>query len=232
MFSFAAAAVIFDQKLIVFPSDSLSVLAAISSRPHEIWAAFFGSTLEDRLVYTPSDCFETFPFPNDYKSNIALEQAGKAYCDSRAELMIRSNEGLTTIYNRFHNPNETSDDIRHLRELHDLIDRLVLDLYGWQTLKPTCDFFPEFDEDDQEEEDGRIRRKGYRYRWSDEIHDDVLSRLLNLNRQRAQEEGQLLATDESSTVAIARAKKRGTGKSKRGYGAPTNGLFVVEEEEA
>ena len=32
--------------------------------PHEIWAHFFGSSLEDRLRYTPSDCFETFPFPD------------------------------------------------------------------------------------------------------------------------------------------------------------------------
>ena len=36
----------------------------------------------------------------------------------------------------------------------------------------------------------RPKRKRYRYRWPDEIHDDVLARLLALNEERAALEGE------------------------------------------
>ena len=52
---------------------------------------------------------------------------------------------------------------------------------------------PEFDDEDEGDQNGRPKKKKYRYRWPDEIHDDVLARLLALNRQCALEEGQLLA---------------------------------------
>jgi hypothetical protein len=100
--------------------------------------------------------------------------------------MIRNNEGLTKTYNRFHRPNECSPDILRLRELHDIMDRAVLDAYGWHDLQPKCDFFPEFDdEEDDDAESSHTGQKKYRYRWTDEIHDEVLARLLALNRERA-----------------------------------------------
>ena len=43
--------------------------------------------------------------------------------------------------------------------------------------------------EDEEDEDGTHQKKKYRYRWPDEIRDEVLARLLELNRQRALEEG-------------------------------------------
>ena len=35
----------------------------LQSRFHELWALRLGTALEDRPRYTPSSCFETFPFP-------------------------------------------------------------------------------------------------------------------------------------------------------------------------
>ena len=63
--------------------------------------------MKDDLRYTPSDCFETFPFPADFETDPALEAAGKEYYEFRAALMVRNNEGLTKTYNRFHDPDET-----------------------------------------------------------------------------------------------------------------------------
>ena len=62
--------------------------------------------MEDRLRYTPSDCFETFPFPESWETDAALEAAGREYYEFRAALMVRNNEGLTKTYNRFHDPDE------------------------------------------------------------------------------------------------------------------------------
>src|SRR5690606_34501239 len=108
--------------------------AALQARPHEIWARFFASTLEDRLRYTPSDCFETFPFPQGFETSPELEAAGRAYHDHRAALMVARDEGMTKTYNRFHDAQERGEDIVRLRELHAEMDRAVLRAYGWDDL--------------------------------------------------------------------------------------------------
>jgi hypothetical protein len=132
--------------------------------------------------------------------------------------MIRNNEGLTTTYNRFHDPNERSPDIRRLRELHDEMDRAVLDAYGWTDLQPTCEFLLDYeDKDDDEEQASRRRRKPWRYRWPDEFRDEVLARLLELNQQRAIEEGQVLLDAQPSP-----AKKAAGPKPSRGRASPAN----------
>ena len=159
-------------------------------RSLELWARFFASSLEDRLRYTPSDCFETFPFSEGWEASTALEAAGKAYYEFRAGLMLKNNEGLTKTYTRFHDPDERSPDIARLRELHADMDRAVLAAYGWTDIPTACEFILDFGADaDDEAEDGKKRKKKpYRYRWPDEVRDDVLARLIELNRVRAEEE--------------------------------------------
>ncbi len=144
--------------------------------------------MKDDPVYTGSDCFETFPFPPDYETNPTLEEAGRVYYEFRADLMVRNNEGLTKTYNRFHDPDERSSDIARLRELHAAMDRAVLDAYDWSDLQPTCEFLLDYeeDEDDDDVPGGRRRKKPWRYRWPDDIRDDVLARLLALNAERAE----------------------------------------------
>jgi hypothetical protein len=186
-FTFLDAAVRPSEKIVVFTYESYAPFALLQSRVHDIWARFFSSTLKDDLQYTPSDCFETFPFPGEYENLPALEKTGKDYYSFRKQLMVDRNEGLTQIYNRFNDPEEDSPDIRQLRELHGLMDRAVIDAYGWTHLHPENEFIPEFEVEVDEEETARQRKKRYRYRWPDETRDDVLARLLDLNREQAPE---------------------------------------------
>ena len=102
--------------------------------------------------------------------------------------MVSNDEGLTKTYNRFHDPDENAPDVARLRDLHAALDRAVLDAYGWRDVPTDCDFLLDYAID--EEEWGR-RKKPYRYRWPDEIRDEVLVRLLALNAERA--EGEQLA---------------------------------------
>jgi len=171
--------------------------------------------MKDDLRYTPSDCFEAFPFPPKFESNLALQAVGQSYYKFRADLMVRNNEGLTKTYNRFHDPDERSPDILKLRELHAAMDRAVLDAYGWTDLKPTCEFLLDYEEDEDEDENGRGRRrkKPWRYRWPDDFRDEVLARLLELNRQRAEEE-RLSGAAESG-------RGKSTKKSTKGRKADT-----------
>src|SRR5439155_21585559 len=101
---------------------------------------FFGSSMKDDLRYTPSDCFETFPFPENWESHPGLEAAGKAYYEFRAALMLKNNEGLTKTYNRFHDPDEPDPEIAKLRDLHTAMDRVVLDAYGGHDIPTDCKF--------------------------------------------------------------------------------------------
>jgi hypothetical protein len=225
--------VVASDRLVIFPSVNESGFAALQSRVHEVWARFFSATLKDDLMYAPSDCFETYPFPRDCKTNLVLEVAGKTYYEFRADLMVRNNEGLTKTYNRFHDSNEDSPDIQRLRELHAAMDRDVLDAYGWQDIQPVCEFFPEFDDEDEEDESGRPRKKKYRYRWPEEIHDEVLARLLDLNRQRALEEGQIPVPEQPAESPWSNESQKSTKKrSRKSVAAGSPGpLFGTTEEE-
>jgi hypothetical protein len=123
--------------------------------------------------------------------------------------MVRNNEGFTTTYNRFHDPDEPSSDIARLRERHAAMDRAVLDAYGWTDLQPTCEFLLDYEEEDDVDDvpGGRRRKKPYRYRWPDEVRDEVLARLLQLNRDRAELETRL-GPAESKPKKPARSPKK------------------------
>ena len=165
--------------------------------------------MKDDLRYTTSDCFDTFPFPTGFETANALERVGHDYYDYRAALMIQNNEGMTRTYNRFHDPDERSADILRLRELHVAMDRSVLEAYGWNDLAEhaSCQFLLDYEDHDDElgSSDRHSGKKPWRYRWPDEIRDEVLARLLELNRLRALEEGQVVV--EEKAPKMKRAKK-------------------------
>ena len=182
-FTFIPNGSVFADSLVIFPYETFSAFCALQARPHEIWVRFFASSMKDDLRYTPSDCFETFPFPGNWESHPNLENAGEEYHRFRAALMARNMEGMTKTYNRFHDPDERSPDILRLRELHEKMDRAVLDAYGWTDVPTDCQFLLDFEID---EEEYKRKKKPWRYRWPDEVRDDVLARLLALNGERAQ----------------------------------------------
>jgi hypothetical protein len=109
--------------------------------------------------------------------------------------MVRNDQGLTKTYNRFHDPDERHPDILQLRDLHAAMDRAVLDAYGWSDIPTACKFILDYeDEEDDEDAGGKGKRRGkakkkpWRYRWPDEVRDEVLALLLELNAERAKEE--------------------------------------------
>jgi hypothetical protein len=226
---FLPAGMVCNEKTIVFTFEADAAFATLQSRIHETWARFFGSTLKDDFQYTPSDCFETFPSPDNWLTHPALNAAGQSYHNFRQNLMVRNNEGLTTTYNRFHDPDECSPEIFKLRELHAAMDSAVLGAYGWTDIEPESEFIPEFEDEDAEDESGRQRKKKYRYRWPDDARDEVLARLLELNRQRALDEGQVVA--DAAAARAAEPKKTSTRKSKVKKDS-TSGLFAMDQEEA
>src|SRR5262249_52418168 len=154
-------------------SDSFGFFCVLQSRIHQVWATFQGSTMKDDPVYTPEDCFETFPFPKSFETNQRLETAGEEYYEFRTQLIVKTREGLTKTYNRFHDPNEGSTPIKKLRDLHAAMDRAVLDAYGWTDLSPQCEFLLDYEDEEDDESQTRHRKKPWRYRWPDDFRDEV-----------------------------------------------------------
>ncbi|MHC2104428.1 Eco57I restriction-modification methylase domain-containing protein [Methylobacterium sp. CM6246] len=170
---------IFANTLNVFLYEELAFFACCQSRIHEVWTRFFASSMKDDLRYTPSDCFETFPFPRNFENIAALEDTGRIYHDNRAALMIARDEGMTKTYNRFHDHAEQAEDIARLRDLHDEMDRAVLASYGWDDLAARAGA-QWLDEENEPEHSyqGRLF-------WPSAFRDEVLGRLLAVNAERA-----------------------------------------------
>jgi hypothetical protein len=188
---------VFSHALNLFLLDTYAAFALLQSRVHEVWARFFASSMKDDLRYTPSTCFETFPFPPGWQSaatNGELERAGREYYEYRAGLMVRRGEGLTKTYNRFHDPDERDPEIERLRELHAAMDAAVLRAYGWHDLAAaaTCEFLLDYEDDPQNPTEAaptpskKPRKKPYRLRWPDPLHDQTLARLLQQNQSQSQ----------------------------------------------
>jgi hypothetical protein len=167
----------------VYAFDTHAAFCTLQSRVHEVWSRFFASSLEDRLRYTLSDCFETFPLPPGFESDPALEEAGEAYYEFRAELMVARGKGLTKTYNDFHDRRLRNDpQIQRLRELHHAMDQAVLRTYGWEDLAAAA--APVFLDEENEDEfayQGRLF-------WPSDFRDEALARLLALNAERHADE--------------------------------------------
>jgi hypothetical protein len=157
---------VFSDRLVVLALSENSEFALLSSTLHDTLAHRPGATThETRNTYFPTDAFETFPFPQSPVSN--LQSLGAAYHEHRAAIMRARQEGLTTTYNRFHDPGESAADIVRLRQLHVEMDHAVAASYGWGDL---------------------VLGQGVRYTISEPARREVLARLLALNHARYAEE--------------------------------------------
>jgi hypothetical protein len=88
--------------------------------------------------------------------------------------MLAREEGLTNVYNRFHDRGEKSEDIARLRALHMEMDQAVAAAYGWSDLHLGHGF--------------HATKQGERYTLSEPARRTVLDRLLALNHQRYDDE--------------------------------------------
>ena len=116
-------------------------------------------------------CFDTFPFPTEISS---VRDIGERYYEFRRRAMLSRREGLTRIYNRFHDREEKSEDIAQLRALHVEMDQAVAAAYDWSDVDLGHDFHE--------------TKEGVRYTLSESARRTVLDCLLALNHEGYVEE--------------------------------------------
>jgi hypothetical protein len=228
---------VFSHALFILTTDRWDHYAVVQSTIHEVWARKYSGALETRLRYSPSDCFETFAFPAGQwqTPNPDLAAIGESYHEHRRDLMLRLWLGLTDIYNLFHapdlearlaslhakrdkssdwrseipdehrplagslTPEEARTSIETLRALHVALDQAVLTTYGWQDLPLAHDF---------QEVETLPENDRTRYTISATARKTLLTRLLQLNHQRAaQEAATTQLTKVMKTKRPQRAKK-------------------------
>lgn len=190
---------VFSDALYVFTTDRWDLFTVVQSTLHEVWARKYSGSLETRLRYSPSDCFDTFAFPTGLwqTANPGLAEFGERYHAHRKALMQSLWLGLTKIYNLFHARELSSEMVAkiskkdanvavagfeallELRRLHVALDIAVRDAYGWQDL----DLEHDFHEVETLPENDRVR-----YTISPAARREVLKRLLDENHARAEAE--------------------------------------------
>ena len=131
LFTWLQKGVLPDHSLIVVARDDDYTFGVLHSKLHEVWALQTGTQLETRPRYTPTTCFETFPFPQPTgEQRAAIAEAARRLNELRegwlnpegaaeSELKKRT---LTNLYNA--RPT-------WLQQVHQQLDKAVFDAYGW-----------------------------------------------------------------------------------------------------
>ena len=204
--TFIESSNVFMDKIVVLTFEEKGIFAILQSTIYDCWVWKNTSTIgSNGINFAPNDCFENFAFPKAIEN---LAYLGNAYLLSRKELMLKTQLGLTKIYNLFHssgiseeiNENdkqvkllrnhlikidintsfeEVIDGIKRLRLLHKLIDEAVIKEYGWTDINLQNDFY----DVEYLPEIDRIR-----YTIHPKARKEILKRLLMLNHQRYKEE--------------------------------------------
>ncbi len=124
-----------DGALVVFARDDDYFFGVLHSRAHRVWALSTGTQLREResgFRYTPTTCFETFPFPrptDEQRQSIAdaaktLVKHRDNWLNPSGTLMEESRDArtLTNLYNTY--PRWLAND-------HARLDAAVNHAYGW-----------------------------------------------------------------------------------------------------
>jgi len=169
VFVFMDSAVRPDHSLIVVADQHPSTLGTLSSRVHTVWARATGGTLEDRPRYNKSVCFDPFPFPvsEQKHSNRIASLAESLDAHRKRQQALHPDLTITGMYNvleklRSGEALTAKDKVIHEQGLVSVLKTIHDDL------------------------DAAVFEA---YGWPTTLTDDeILERLVALNKERADEE--------------------------------------------
>jgi len=195
LFQFLDTDILPESKLIAIAHNDACCLGILSSRMHITWAVAAGSALEDRPTYVKTASFEKFPFPVLNEEQIAKIDTLAERIDTHRKRQQAEHPSLTLtgMYNvlemlragkKIHDsPKEKAiyeqGLLGTLREYHDKLDRAVFEAYGWPDLADKLVGCP-----------GATTPLPDKPAEQAEAEEELLMRLVALNKQRAAEEAQ------------------------------------------
>lgn len=171
IFLFLDGTILPDNMLIAIGLNDAAYLAVLSGRIHKVWALASGGTLEDRPRYNKTRCFDPFPFPNlTPEQRTTLTHLGEQLDAHRKEQQATHPKlTLTQMYN-------VLDKLRAGKTIEGK-DR---EIYDQGLIGILSDLHDQID--------AAVAKA---YGWPVDISDDdILFRLVALNKDRAKEEAQ------------------------------------------
>jgi hypothetical protein len=179
--SFVHTGAVFSEATCVFAYDDDFHFGVLNSGFHVEWAILNRSTLKDDTRYAQTHVFETFVQP---PYSIEVDTAGKELNEFRTKYMLDSWQGLTTVYNRFHDESDNTTEIIKLRDLHLQLDYSVRDAYGWQDIQLEHGFH-------------EVKHQGDRFTFSAKATREILERLLEANKSVYENEQEAFASNRA-----------------------------------
>ncbi len=164
---------------ILLPGDALTVIARsddytfgiLNSAVHVTWALAMGTWLGkgNDSRYTPTTCFETFPFPHPSETQHAEVEKWAKFLDKVRRQLLEADKTrtMTGLYNdvaKLRESRNSTQPVFGLLTAHERLDAAVAVAYGWE------------------------------WPLSDEV---VLERLLALNLERATQQGATLTPTQT-----------------------------------
>ncbi len=128
IFSWADSVILPDDGIYAFARSDDYFFGVVHSRFHEVWALKQGTRLETRPRYTPTTCFETFPFPfpddleeqpinveseldaaKHYKHIVLREEPPPRTADDHRDAIAAAAKDLNELRERWLNPPEWTE---------------------------------------------------------------------------------------------------------------------------
>ena len=168
-FQFLSADTLADNKLIILCLEDAAALSVLSSRIHLLWCMAQGTMLEDRPVYPKTQCFDPFPFPDltdDQRTRLrALGEELDAH--RKRQQAAHPKLTLTSMYN-----------VLEKLRAGEVIEGKDREIYDHGLIGILRDLHDQIDAAVAEA-----------YGWPVDLSDeDILFRLVALNKERAEEE--------------------------------------------
>ncbi|RST87523.1 class I SAM-dependent DNA methyltransferase [Aquibium carbonis] len=208
-FQFLDASIRPDNKLVAISIATAEHLSVLSSRLHVTWSIAKGAWMGvgNDPVYAKSETFDPFPFPRSVDPTLSPNDLLHAQQERLRELGERLDAfrkqriaehsflTMTGLYNALERLRELGNGcdvpplseaerdvhraglISVLKEIHDDIDRAVLAAYGWEDLIPELVGKP-----------GATLPSQHKTDAQEKAEEELLSRLVALNLERAAEE--------------------------------------------
>jgi type II restriction/modification system DNA methylase subunit YeeA len=200
-----------DCQIVAIARNDDTTFGILHSTFHELWSLRMGTSLEDRPRYTPSTTFETFPFPEGLTPNIP---AADYAADPRAVKIAAAAARLNELRENWLNPTDLVTRVPEVVEGYpdrilpkddaaakELKKRTLTNLYN---TRPAW-----LDHAHKALDEAVAEAYGWGDDWRDGklSEDEILSRLFQLNQERAKA--------EANAAAKAKAKPKAKPKTKK-----------------
>jgi hypothetical protein len=168
---------VISDNIVVIATQAYERLALLNSSILQAWIWKHSSRLKMDLNFSPTDAYETLPFPGQVEPK--LEKLGEEYELLRQQIRSEEKIGTTKLYNLFHDSSANNSKIESLRTLQIKIDEVVMEAYGWSELSlehdfHAVDYLPDND--------------NIRFTLSEHARKEVLHLLAELNKTRHEAE--------------------------------------------